>query len=476
MAGTNRSTSSYRLKSNEEVLKQSVLMESGNDFGGVTGEIEGSEASTHDDVAHHHHQIIMPRSPSPPTHSWPLTQNYRTQVRSCIEFSTPNHPQHYYPEPSNTNVSTPRTPMSEATGLMLMTHRLSNPFLLDFGLLTNNGGEDPADEIDDDEEDYSTSHSLSLLSNDEISGDGLGASGCEQDDDDDDTLSSTGTLSEVFESLSRFSEDCLASVEALTSPQGNNARTPKAVENYTFASSLEQTPSTSRHHQHQMVTECSKFDRLSSSNNPFVACSQQHHQNRKLQKVQKRQFWANSSTGASYNLGTSSNNSASDNIKPTTNTPDNIFMNSILQFPFFEFGDVMSTTKSNISDRRRVLSMPNDQNQQQLDQQLQARVEEESRHFQDLLLLPEEINSIVSFTIGDPISSQQAQSVVSCLDWQERCVELEIALQRFGEQASRVRLFLRDKVRNLSISLLSFLSALFFSIDTLWLTSFNLRI
>jgi hypothetical protein len=42
--------------------------------------------------------------------------------------------------------------------------------------------------------------------------------------------------------------------------------------------------------------------------------------------------------------------------------------------------------------------------------------------------------------------------LVSALDWQERCMELELALQRFGEQAARVRLILRDKVRIKSFS------------------------
>lgn len=45
------------------------------------------------------------------------------------------------------------------------------------------------------------------------------------------------------------------------------------------------------------------------------------------------------------------------------------------------------------------------------------------------------------------VQGESGQVLVTPMDWQERCVELEFALQRFGEQAARVRLLLRDKVR-----------------------------
>lgn len=54
------------------------------------------------------------------------------------------------------------------------------------------------------------------------------------------------------------------------------------------------------------------------------------------------------------------------------------------------------------------------------------------------------------------VEGESGQVLVTPMDWQDRCMELQTTLQRFGIQATRVRLLLRDKVRNLLFSLFFF--------------------
>ena len=124
-----------------------------------------------------------------PTRTWPGSQSNRDHVRSCIEFSAAEGT-------SILDAVTPTNPGGSALVDLRTSSRLSNPFL---DLMFSSNLLEGDDEEDQTNQSNSQSLSLSLLSNEEGDSD------------------SGGTLSEVFDSLSRFSEACLASAEAITS-------------------------------------------------------------------------------------------------------------------------------------------------------------------------------------------------------------------------------------------------------------------
>ena len=348
------------------------------------------------------------RSPSPPTHSWPLTHSHRSQVRSCIEFSP-------------TDVKTPVSESHAGIGGPIR-RRVSNPFLLDFALVANNGDEGlEEDEVD--QQDFSTSNSLSLLSNEE------------EDDDDDDTLSSTGTLSEVFESLSRFSEVCLASVEALCSPQDGIVTTPRA--SYPFDGNLSS----------EMVPRCRGSaedmflvlpDPSSMETHPLglPSSSSALHQRQypRAEKGAGRRVWSDYGSGSEAGGPNTQSQCNSCTSQSSNNVPGLGIGVGELSY------NMLDSNKP--PQRGHLLPRALPYLHQPRHQQASGQGPSETH----LMLLHEE-NAILSLLAELP------QPHVTCLDWQERCMELEVALQRFGEQAARVRLFLRDKVRNFSISL-----------------------
>jgi len=340
------------------------------------------------------------RSPSPPTHSWPLTSTYRAQVRSCIEFSpaaspkTPMSESHAFPGTGGAN---PRAPI----------RRISNPFLLDFSMLegagNNGGGLDGGDEDQEEEfedvPDFSTSHSLSLLSNDDGG-----------DEDDDDTLSSNGDLSEVFDALSRFSEVCLASVEALCSPvEGGTAITPRATYSYSDLPFL----STFTHPVGTAESDLPKDSATSSTSadNLYFA----HHQS---VGYEESVLEIGGRFGQSVTATRESWTSEMGRMRPSGAT--NISNPSPSAFQF----------STNFKRNRNLGKGEESGGQETPNADHPIPFPGESK----LELMMEE-NSILSL-------------LETPFDWEGRCADLEVALQRFGEQAGRVRHFLRDKVRN----------------------------
>jgi hypothetical protein len=354
-----------------------------------------------------HNDNDYARSPSPPTHSWPLTHSHRSQVRSCIEFSP-------------TDI---KTPVSESH-VPLGGRRVSNPFLLDLALLNSRDEEEEPDQADFSN---SNSNSLSLLSNDE------------DDDDDDDTLSSTGTLSEVFESLSRFSEVCLASVEALCSPSEPTATTPRA--SYPFDGGLSSggmMPRTATSVDDIFLTLPDPSSIEAHRHCPGPSSASQH-----LQEGGGRLWSDFGSGGEAGGPNTPAQSSSWRSGSGSSNNPRGLAAG---------LGDLSYNMldSSKPSQRGRLLPLP---------LSLRRTSRGQGPSGESHLGLNEEENAILS------LLAQLPGPPLTCLDWQERCMELEIALQRFGKQAARVRLFLRDKVRNSSISLSfssnSFLTLLF---------------
>ncbi|CAG7734267.1 unnamed protein product [Allacma fusca] len=348
---------------------------------------------------------------NPSTRTWPMF--HRGHVRSCIEFS---------PAPEPIMATTP-TNASGSTMVDLRTSsRLSNPFLE--LMFSGDSNLDMDDEEDQPSGSQSQSLSLSLLSN--------------EDGDSD----SSGTLSEVFDSLSRFSEACLASAEAISSasctvsmgmevPVSTVPSTPHPVfqsfrRRQTFPNRME-TPSQSNacgnNSMREPPTSNGFMQNVPNRPNRLNTTSDSTDEPDHLPDPSILNC-DSGSVRTSHNIQDTRDGQPSSRVWSDYGSGSDAGNNSSASLPpFVGAGSSMSSHCALFA-----------QGHHQLGGMGGTRSVAEGFH----------VNSIV--TVRDSLAH------VSCLDWQERCMELEVALQRFGEQAARVRLLLRDKVRNFSIS------------------------
>jgi len=335
--------------------------------------------------------------------------------------------------------------------------------------------------------------------------------------------SSANTLSEVFDSLSRFSEVCLASVEALTSPavqSSSNLNTPTAqsVGNFgdqfysaSFCTNNDYKTGTTGIPSTTTSTERPRLLPLTTSSSDsrlaFFASSKFEDAGANLPSTSKQQP---SVTGAS---GGSSSNIWGRQEYHNSGRFD-LQLESSLEFgmrePAGKKGDSNSKYTSerlpHRHQRTNVLSEFDARTGKMSDTGLGSTQPQRSGRLSSaelFMVTPtnDDVNVDVGFglevmamefhnermrqegtssrgpqgcqdvtsetTTTSPaflmrLGREHRNSIVSSvavletelgippavpgMDWRERCMELEVALQRFGDQAARVRFLLRDKV------------------------------
>jgi hypothetical protein len=281
---------------------------------------------------------------------------------------------------------------------------------------------------------------------------------------EDTSESSCGTLSEIFESLSRFSEHCLASVEALNSPVYLNTSsfttTPTGPQdNFEFHFDYEAPHMSTGHSTAGQRDPTTDRDSRGEGSSGFLGINEARHRRTEFfrsmlerQAPKEEEFQSRQSGGTGgqtgqrtcEGLGESSGAGGGATAASAGNSGErsskNILEDIGLELEIFtaglEFGNIMDlpavpSTSRGVATGERGSSGG------------EASGE----------------NSIVAaLTV-----LQEAAPLVSALDWQERCVELELALQRFGEQATKARLMLRAKVRKFYLFHKNFFIAFFFT-------------
>lgn len=279
---------------------------------------------------------------------------------------------------------------------------------------------------------------------------------------EDTSESSCGTLSEIFESLSRFSEHCLQSVEALSSPIYLNTSsfttTPTGPgDNFEFQFDYVAPPFLP-----QMEGSGGARSRVPGGHDPggeqgrsgFLAGINESHRRRSefFQGMLQVDGQASSSNKTEQIHGQSEQGASYSGVGSVVGISSG---NEIQNASEEGFGGESSAGRKRKSGN--ILQ----------DIGLELELFNAGLEFGNIIDLPAVPSTsmsggIMGGGVGVPASGEDsivaalnvlresAGPLVSSLDWQGRCMELELALQRFGEQANRARLMLRDKVRNFS--------------------------